>query len=119
MSDAKPSGDMTVLKNPRRELFAQSLAKGMPASRAYAVAGYKPDRGAACRLSANVSIRARVNQLLEKAAERTWVTIGRVTVELEQARQLAMTQRNGALAAVSASMSKAKLHKLLEERKRN
>jgi phage terminase small subunit len=50
---------------------------------------------------------------------QTWVTIGRVTVELEQARQLAMTQRNGALAAVSASMSKAKLHRLLEERKRN
>jgi len=104
---------MSILKNPRRELFAQFLAKGMPAIRAYVVAGYKPDRGAACRLSANVSIRARLNELLEKAAERTLVTIERVTTELEEARRLAMTHPKGALAAVSASMSKAKLHKLL------
>ena len=103
---------MSILKNPRRELFAQSLAKGIPAIRAYVVAGYKPDRGAACRLSANVSIRARLNELLEKAAERTLVTIERVTTELEETRRLAMTPK-GALAAVSASMSKAKLHKLL------
>ena len=36
------------------------------------------------------------------------------TAELEEARQLAMTHPRGALAAVSASMSKAKLDKLLE-----
>jgi hypothetical protein len=105
---------MPILENPRREAFTQALARGMPAIRAYAVAGYKPDRGAACRLSANVSIRARLNELLEKAAERTLVTIEKVTAELEEARQLAMTHPRGALAAVSASMSKAKLHKLLE-----
>jgi len=112
-------GEVLLLKNPRRELFAQSLAKGMPAIRAYTVAGYKPDRSAACRLSANVSIRARLHKLLEKAAVRTLVTVERVTTELEEARQLAMTQPKGASAAVSASMSKAKLHGLLEGRKRN
>ena len=36
---------MPVLKNAKHELFAQSLATGMPAIRAYAVTGYKPDRG--------------------------------------------------------------------------
>jgi len=80
-----------LLKNAKHELFAQALAKGMPAIQAYAVAGYKSDRGAACRLSANVSIRARLNELLEKAAQRTLVTIERVTTELEEARRLAMT----------------------------
>ena len=88
-SDGDP-GDVSVLKKSRRELFAQSLAKGMPAIRAYAFSGYKPDRGAACRLSANVSIRVRVNALLERAAERTLVTVERVTAELEEVRQLAL-----------------------------
>lgn len=110
---------MPVLKNAKHELFAQALAKGMSAIHAYEAAGYKPDRGAASRLSANVSIFVRLNELLEKAAERTLVTVERVTAELEQARQLAMTQPNGALAAVLASMSKAKLHGLLKEGKRN
>ena len=105
-------GEMPVLKNVRREVFAQALAKGMPAIRAYEAAGFKPDRGAASRLSANDSVRARVNELLEKAAE-TLVTIESVTTELEKARQLAL-RTNKASAAVSASMSKAKLHKLLE-----
>jgi phage terminase small subunit len=109
---------MPVLKNAKHELFAQALAKGMSAIRAYEAAGYKPDRGAASRLSANVSISVRLNELLEKAAERTLVTVERVTAELEQARQLAMSQPRGALAAVSASMSKAKLHGLLDEKKR-
>ena len=108
---------MPVLKNAKHELFAQALAKGMPAIRAYRVAGYKPDRGAACRLSANVSVRTRLNELLEKAAERTLVSIETITSELEEARQLAMTHPNGASAAVAAAMGKAKLHGLLADKK--
>ena len=76
-----------------------------------------PDRGAACRLSANVSIRARLNELLEKATERTLVTVERATAVLEEARQLAMSHPKSAAAAVSASMSKAKLHGLLKLRR--
>ena len=37
---------MPILENPRRELFTQALAKGMPAIRAYAVAGYFTPRSA-------------------------------------------------------------------------
>ena len=103
-----PKAMTPVLKNAKHELFAQALSKGMSAIRAYKAAGYKPDRGAACRLSANVSVRARLSELLEKAAERTLVTIESVTEELDKARQLAL-QNNKASAAVSASMSKAKL----------
>jgi hypothetical protein len=84
----------------------------MPAIRAYEAAGYKPDRGAACRLSANVSIRARLTELLEKAAERTLVTVERVTAELEEARQLALANKRPSV-GVTATMSKAKLHKLI------
>jgi hypothetical protein len=109
--------DIPVLKNAKHELFAQAPAKGMPAIRAYEEAGYKPDRGAACRLSANVSVRARLSELLEKAAERTLVTIKSVTEELEKARQLAL-QTKSASAAIAASMGKGKLHKLFEERGR-
>ena len=107
---------MSALKNAKHELFAQALAKGMPAVRAYASAGYVPDRGAACRLSANVSIRARLNELLTEAAKRTLVTIESVTEELERARQMALAT-NSASAAVCASMNKAKLHGLLVDKR--
>ena len=33
---------MPVLKNARHELFAQNLAKGMSATKAYAKVGYRP-----------------------------------------------------------------------------
>jgi phage terminase small subunit len=41
---------MSVLKNPRHEAFAQALARGVPAAKAYVDAGYKPNRGNACAL---------------------------------------------------------------------
>jgi phage terminase small subunit len=60
---------MPVLRNQRHERFAQELARGRAACRAYDAAGYKPDRGAAARLSANVSVHARVRELQGEAAE--------------------------------------------------
>ena len=66
---------MPILSNPRHEKFALGLAQGKPAINAYELAGYKPDRGAASRLSANVSIQARVAELQGKAAERAIVTL--------------------------------------------
>lgn len=57
------------LKNSRHEKFAQELFKGSTADGAYASAGYKPDRGAASRLSAKVNIRERVAELHEEAAQ--------------------------------------------------
>lgn len=61
---------MPVLSNPRHERFAQELFRGKSAIDAYGDAGYSPDRGAATRLSANVSIVARVRELQETAAQR-------------------------------------------------
>jgi hypothetical protein len=58
------------LKNARQERFCQELAKGKSQLDAYESAGYKPDRGAATRLSANVSVAARVAELKSRIAEK-------------------------------------------------
>jgi phage terminase small subunit len=70
------------LKNARHERFAQELAKGKSQVDAYEAAGYQPDRGAAARLSANVSVQGRVAELQERAAEKAVVTQERVLKEL-------------------------------------
>lgn len=102
---------MPPLGKPRQERFAQELAKGKPASAAYVAAGYKESRPAASRLSTNVNVMKRVAELQERAADRTLVTVEKLTDELEQARMLAMSSQTAA-AAVSAIMGKAKLHGL-------
>jgi phage terminase small subunit len=52
-----------MLKNARHEAFAQAVARGLPASRAYVEAGYKANDGNACRLTRNERIVARVADL--------------------------------------------------------
>lgn len=73
---------MGVLANQRHELFAQGLAKGLPASTAYAEAGFKPHEGNASRLSRNEKVQARVTELKERAAARTEITIADITTRL-------------------------------------
>lgn len=106
---------MAVLNNPKRERFAQELAKGERAVNAYVVAGYTRDRGHATRLAANGSIQARVSELLSKAAETTLITIERLTREykLTLADARAAGQHG---VAVRALDSIAKLHGLMAER---
>lgn len=58
---------MPVLKNARHEKFAHGIAAGMTADAAYAAAGFKPDRGNAARLTANDSVRSRVEELQAEA----------------------------------------------------
>lgn len=109
---------MPVIKNARHEKFAQAFARGMPAIEAYGQAGYKPDRGAATRLSAKVSIRRRVSEIQGRAAERAAVTIQSLTDELEEARAMAFAEKQSS-AAVAATLGKAKLHGLLVEKKQH
>jgi hypothetical protein len=99
---------MPILSNPRHEKFAQGLAQGKPAINAYEQAGYKPDRGAASRLSANVSIQARVAELQGKAAESAIVTLEGLIQEAGEL-QLAGLKLNQISAAVAALTAKAKL----------
>ena len=65
---------MAPLKNQRRELFAQALARGNTADDAYAQAGFSPNRGNAARLKANEDILARVAELQERAERRLFLT---------------------------------------------
>ena len=69
-------------------------------------------RSCACRLSTKANIRSRVAELQANAAVSTVVTIEGLTLELEQARQLAMVRGN-ASAAVLAVIAKARLHGLI------
>lgn len=70
---------MPVLKNARHESMAQALAKGKTADEAYALAGYKPDRGNASRLTANDSIRTRVDEIKSRVAEKAeWTAADRL-----------------------------------------
>jgi hypothetical protein len=62
------------LKNQRRELFAQALARGSATNDAYAEAGFSPNRGNAARLKANEDILVRVRELQEKAEKRFYLT---------------------------------------------
>jgi hypothetical protein len=62
------------LKNQRRELFAQALARGNATNDAYAEAGFSANRGNAARLKANEDILVRVRELQEKAEKRFYLT---------------------------------------------
>lgn len=101
------------LKNARHERYAQELAKGQSQLDAYAAAGYKPDRGAATRLSAKIS--ARVDALKARAAEKVEVTVADIARQLDEDRELARSLGQTG-AAVSASLGKAKVLGLIVER---
>lgn len=108
---------MPVLKNARHEAFAQALAKGKSADEAYAQAGYKPNRHNASRLKTNEHITDRVAELQQKVAKKVEVTVESLAGELEEARALALTERQTS-AAVQATMGKAKLFGLGVENRR-
>ncbi|GHC79468.1 terminase small subunit [Limoniibacter endophyticus] len=61
---------MAVLANTRHEKFAQAVAAGASATEAYAQAGYKGDRTAASRLSTNVNIIRRIDEIRNRMSEK-------------------------------------------------
>ena len=61
---------MPVLPDPRYEPFAQRLAQGDTADKAYQRAGFKANRGNAARLNANESIKGRVAEILGAVAKQ-------------------------------------------------
>jgi phage terminase small subunit len=108
---------------PKQEAFARAYVETGNASGAYRQAyevgpETKPETiwSEASRTLANPLVTARVMELQEAAAERSLVTVDSLTKELEEARQLALSEANPS-AAVSAIMGKAKLHGLGVERR--
>jgi phage terminase small subunit len=73
---------MPPLKNAKHEAFAQALAKGETAEASYALAGYKPSRSAASRLSTNVNVQARIKEIAERSADLAEIDIARTLREL-------------------------------------
>jgi phage terminase small subunit len=73
---------MATLKNSKHELFAQEVAQGRSVSEAYVLAGFKAHGSNAARLSQNEQIRARIDELLNAAAEKAGVTVHRIVDEL-------------------------------------
>jgi hypothetical protein len=118
---------MPVLKNPKHELFAQGLAKGMSQAKAYVEAGFKPDDGHAARLAGDGRIRGRVAELRgqvlaarAKQQRQTEITtrqhvvvsVNAIAEELQAAYDMAV-QLKMPNAMATASLGKAKLFGLL------
>jgi hypothetical protein len=75
---------MSALKDPQYEKFAAELAELKPPIEAYKLAGFVPHRGNANRLSKRPEIKARVQQLLDEAAEYADIRRVRVLVEIDR-----------------------------------
>ena len=65
----------------------------------------------ASKLNANPKVSQRVKELQEKHATKHAVTVESLTRELEEARSMAIIEKQNS-AAVSATMGKTKLHGL-------
>jgi hypothetical protein len=103
------------LKNARRERYAQERAKGKPIEQAYVDAGFSPNRGNSCRLDREPEVKARVEELQARAAEKAVITAADIAAQLDEDREFARKNKHSS-AAVSASLGKAKLLGLMPER---
>ncbi len=103
---------MGVLNNPKWERFAQERAKGKSADQAYKDAGYMANRKNASRLKTNDDIKRRIEEILERFAIRTEITIEKLT-------EMHLEDHEGAVRVAQYSAAKgaldsiAKLHGLL------
>jgi phage terminase small subunit len=115
MMMTEDSRAVPLLKNPRHEKFALALAEGKSATDAYALAGYKPGRQNAHRMTTKDDIQARLVEIQGAAAKASEVTIESLLSELEEARQKA-SSLDQLSAAVRAIEAKAKVSGLLIQR---
>lgn len=99
---------MPILPNPRHERFAVALSEGRCACEAYETAGYKANRGNACRMKANENVQSRLRELMEANRKNSAITVESLADELEQAR-LKATSLNQLAASVAATREKIKL----------
>jgi phage terminase small subunit len=116
---------MPVLKNARREIFAQSVANGKTLAEAYKEAGFIPgDKGNPSRLRNRTEVDRRITELLSKRASKVIEKVAieieytreKLLGELEQARQVAQDARNGSAMAM-ATLGKAKILGLIIDRR--
>jgi hypothetical protein len=109
---------MPVLRNVRREKFAQALAHGAAVPQAYERAGYVPGKGvaaSAARLSGKAEPKARVAEIKARVAAPAEPSVAKLLDELEEARRLAIEIKQPA-AAVSATLAKARIAGMINEK---
>lgn len=106
------------LENTRHERFAQELAKGQPASRAYEAAGYAPNDANASRLTGNDKVQARVAELQARAAEKAVVTVAGITDRLLAIAKKGEAAEDAPMLSVARAslMDAAKLNGLIIDR---
>jgi len=73
---------MPLLRDARRERFAQLVASGIPYTKSYVQAGYKPGEAAAWRCRSRADVSARIDEIMGAAAAKNDVTVERVVAEL-------------------------------------
>ena len=83
------------LHSPRHELFAQAVANGWSAAKAYALAYSRPRTGAtrasAARLLTDVNVRRRIAELRAEAAEQAKASLQVLIPALEHQARAALT----------------------------
>jgi hypothetical protein len=119
---------MPLLKNPRRERFAQALASGKSAIEAHRMAGYKADT----KLQRDPRISLRVGELLEqrrkiaekgterafeRIVERSAITKQSVIEMLLADRELARENKQASAAIAAAKLIGSELFSMFVERK--
>jgi len=109
---------MAAIDNPKHEIFAQELAKGVSQASAYEAAGYKPSEQHASRLASNGKVQARIAEIQNRAVVRTTITIASLMEEAAEI-QAAALKANQHSAAVAALTAKAKLAGLWVEKSEN
>jgi hypothetical protein len=102
---------------PKQAAFVREYLIDQNATQAAIRAGYSKATAnqQGSRLLANVGVAAALRAKQAMFARKADITVESLTSELEQARRLALKEKQSA-AAVSATLGKAKLHGLLVER---
>jgi hypothetical protein len=72
------------LTNPRHELFAQGVVRGLTVTEAYAEAGYRKDGGNSSRLLSSAVIQSRVKEIKEENNQMCLISRERALAYLTQ-----------------------------------
>lgn len=114
---------MPVLKNVRRELFAQAIAKspgtGQSATQCYLSAGYRSEghgaEVAASRLLSQVEVQQRIAEITAPAVRKTRVTVDSLACQFDAVFDAALAEKQLGAAGNAAGL-KAKLLGFMRER---
>lgn len=117
MAAKKTTADKAVGLTPKQQRFVQEYLQDHNGTQAAIRTGYsaKTAKQQGSRLLADPRVQAAVRAGQKKVAKKAEVTVDSLMAELEEARKLALKEKQ-ASAAVTATMGKGKLAGLLVEK---